>query len=56
MVNENGTEVATGNGSALFVIQGTKSDKVFGEYKCSAVNTLGNKVAFLELRVAGMFD
>ena len=56
MVNENGTEVATGNGSALFVIQGTKSDEVFGKYNCSAVNTLGNKVTLLELRVAGMYD
>ncbi|XP_068733514.1 neural cell adhesion molecule 1-like isoform X12 [Montipora capricornis] len=52
MVNENGTEVATGNGSALFVIQGTKSEEVFGEYNCSAVNSLGNEVALLELRVA----
>ncbi|XP_068684695.1 neural cell adhesion molecule 2-like isoform X10 [Montipora foliosa] len=52
MVNENGTEVATGNGSALFVIQGTKSEEVFGKYNCSAVNTLGNEVALLELRVA----
>ena len=56
MVNENGTEVATGNGSAIFVIQGTKSYEVFGEYNCSAVNTLGNRVALLELRVAGMLD
>ena len=53
MVNENGTEVASGNGSASFTIQVTDSEDLFGNYNCSAVNTFGNDGVLVELKVAG---
>ena len=54
MLNDNGTVVAEGNGSALFVIQGTHTDEFFGEYNCSAVNANGTANALLSLLVASM--
>ena len=54
MWNDNGTVVAEGNGSALFVIPGTYSDEFFGEYNCSAVNTIGRENTLLSLLVASM--
>ncbi|XP_015748397.1 PREDICTED: netrin receptor DCC-like isoform X2 [Acropora digitifera] len=52
MSNDNGTVVAEGNGSALFVIPGTYTDEFFGEYKCSAVNTIARTNTLLSLLVA----
>ncbi|KAK2566682.1 Neural cell adhesion molecule 1 [Acropora cervicornis] len=52
MTNDNGTVVAEGNGSALFVIPGTYTDEFFGEYNCSAVNRIGRKNTLLSLLVA----
>ncbi|XP_044166548.1 hemicentin-2-like isoform X2 [Acropora millepora] len=52
MLNDNGTVVAEGNGSALFVIPGTYTDEFFGEYNCSAVNTIGRTNTLLSLLVA----
>ncbi|KAK2566676.1 Neural cell adhesion molecule 1 [Acropora cervicornis] len=52
MLNDNGTVVDEGNGSALFVIPGTYTDEFFGEYNCSAVNTIGRTNILLSLLVA----
>lgn len=53
MVNQNRTEVASGNGSTSFTIPSTDSEDVFGKYNCSAVNKFGNDGVLLELKVAG---
>ena len=53
MVFENGTEVASGNGSASFTLK-TDSEDDFGMFNCSAVSSQGTDGVSLELKIAGM--
>ena len=53
MVFENGTEVASGNGSASFTLK-TDSEDDFGTFNCSAVSSKGTDGVSLKLKIAGM--
>jgi len=54
MVFENGTEVASGKGSAFFTLK-TDSKDDFGRLNCSAVNSNGKAEVSLELKILGMY-